>query len=92
MKNRVQYAWIVVAGLLVGCGGEMTPPTTPPAPTPLSVAEWRELPVGEKYDEATFDRLKLQDPKLKEDRNWARFMAETVVPERKKDLPGDLPG
>ncbi|MEX0820282.1 MAG: hypothetical protein WD070_11845 [Pirellulaceae bacterium] len=83
---------LLVASFAVGCGNEPTPGTTPPAPTPLSVAQWRELPVGEKYDEATFARLKMQDPRLQTDRGWHRFMAETVVPERKKDLPDDILG
>ena len=91
MRRTKCYALVVIANLIAGCAGEIKPPTTPPAPTPLSLADWRGLPVQEKYDETTFDRLKLQDPKLKNERNWTRFMVETVIPERKKDLPDDLP-
>ena len=58
---------------------------------PLTVDEWRELPVQTKYDETTFDRLRLHDPNLKNERHWNRFMVETIIPERKKDLPDDLP-
>lgn len=92
MKTMTLFTCIAIASVVVGCGGDVTPTTAPPAPTPLGIAEWRELPVAEKYDETTFDRLRLQDPKLKNDRNWARFMVETVIPERKRDLPDDLPG
>ena len=67
------------------------PPAMPPAPTPLSVDAWHELPVHEKYDESTFSRLRSQDPKLDNDRAWHRFMIETVIPARKRDLPDDLP-
>lgn len=92
MKEPFKCVWLVVACFAVGCGSDQTPPTAPPALTPLSVADWRGLPFNEKDDEATFDRLKLQDHKLKDDRAWHRFMVETVNPERKTDLPDDLPG
>jgi hypothetical protein len=48
------------------------------------------LPVTEKYDETTLERLKRNDPNLKTAHGWNRFMIETVVPERKKDLPDDF--
>ena len=87
-----RIAFLAIAAVLSGCGGNHhTNPKSPPAaPTPLSVADWRTLPASEKYDESTFQRLKLHDPKLKDERNWARFMKETVIAERRRDLPGDF--
>ena len=85
-----RIAGVVCLLALAGCG-DNGPPTLPPAPTPLNVQEWKSLEIQVKYDEATFDRLKLNDPKLKSDREWHRFMREVVVPERKKDIPG-VPG
>lgn len=77
--------------LVAGCGGQPAPSPMPDAPTPLSVAQWRDLPVNEKYDEATFQRLRLHDPNLNDERTWQQFMMETVIPERTKDLPDDFP-
>jgi len=91
MKSTVPFVCLTLAGIAIGCGSESPTPQTFTPPQPLSVAEWRELPTNEKYDEATFHRLKLQNPNLNNDRAWHRFMIETVIPERKQDLPDGLP-
>lgn len=71
-----------------GCGRTQGPPQ-PIAPlTPLSLAEWKKLPIDVKYDEATFERLKLADPKLQSEAAWNDFMMKVVIPERKVDIPG----
>ena len=88
--RSLSFACILGALVFAGCGDD-GPPTLPPAPTPLSVAEWKTLEIPIKYDEGTFDRLKMNDPKLQTDRGWDRFMREVIVPERKKDIPG-VPG
>ncbi|MEZ6090075.1 MAG: hypothetical protein R3C05_19015 [Pirellulaceae bacterium] len=81
--------------LIVGCGDEPTPgPFLGPLP-PLTVEQWRQLPVQEKYDESTFDRLREQDSNLQSERVWDKFMKEVVVPERTKDgipAPGQPAG
>ncbi|MEO8497618.1 MAG: hypothetical protein ABI614_21335, partial [Planctomycetota bacterium] len=92
VRKVMKILCVVVASAAIGCSGEPTPNEMPSAPTPLSVAEWQALPVVEKYDDAAFQRLKMQDAKLKNEREWHRFMVETVIPERKKDLPGDFAG
>jgi hypothetical protein len=85
-------ACLLMACLAAGCSSGSGPPSMPPSPTPLTLAEWRELPVVEKYDDATFSRLKMNDDKLNSERAWNRFMVETIIPERKKDLPDDFKG
>lgn len=72
---------------LIGCGSEPLP-TPSPEPTAISLAEWKALPIDEKYDGATLDRLRMSDPKLQNERAWNAFMAKEVIPERKRDIPG----
>jgi hypothetical protein len=74
--------------LLTGCGRTQQAPQPIQPPTALTVAEWKTLPVDLKYDEATFDRLKLADPKLQTEAGWNEFMLKVIVPERKIDIPG----
>lgn len=91
MTGRMIKIALLTAVFCVGCSAEPTIPTLPPAPTPLTVEQWKTLPISEKYDEATFERLKLQDSKLKSDREWEKFMKTVIIPERKIDIPG-IPG
>lgn len=89
MSLRACVLAAVIGCGLAGCGGsvpQQTPRDLPPR-APLSVEEWKQLPVSEKYDAASFERLRLHDPRLKSERAWDKFMAEVVVPERKKDIP-----
>lgn len=73
-----------VVGLLtvVGCGGS---PAPPPADVPLTVAEWKALPAEQKYQAEAYERLKLGEPKFKDERAWDQFFKSTVVPGRKKE-------
>lgn len=45
------------------------------------------LPIEEKYDAATFERLKDATPDPESPKAWDRFMREVIVPERKRDIP-----
>jgi hypothetical protein len=73
---------------LVGCSGQkFTPTLNPPPPTPLSLEEWKSLPISEKYDGVTFDRLRMNDPQLKSDAVWNDFMQRVIIPERNQDIP-----
>ncbi|WP_166822888.1 hypothetical protein [Thalassoroseus pseudoceratinae] len=47
---------------MFGCSGQPIESADDPVP-PLTVKAWRELPVEQKYDEATFSRLKDAAPK-----------------------------
>lgn len=91
MGRRYLTGACLVAALLVGCGRQLPPPRPLEPPTPLSLAEWKTLPVNLKYDESTFDRLKLADPKLQTERGWHEFMVNEIIPQRKIDIPG-MPG
>jgi hypothetical protein len=77
--------------ILIGCGPTQPPPQPLAAPTPLAVEEWKKMPVDLKYDETTFERLKLAEPKLQTEAGWNEFMMKVVIPERKVDIPG-IPG
>jgi hypothetical protein len=74
----------LILGGAWGCGGADPVPDGPPSP--LTIQEWSTLPVEEKYEPETFERLKDGDTKLKSPAAWDRFMAEVVVPERNKDI------
>ena len=84
----IRFAPVVLGGVLfvLGCGGDVVDESNGPPP-PLTVEAWKELPIQEKYDAATFERLKDADPKLKSPREWDKFMRGVVVPERKVDIP-----
>jgi hypothetical protein len=87
-------AWaLVLSGLLAvtstGCGSVTLP--EPPEAGPLTVDDWKDLDPSEKYDPATFDRLKRHDPKLKSEEAWEQFMRKVVIPERKVDMPDSIP-
>ncbi len=86
---RLLSLWIIVIAL--GCDGEPKPPQPLVKPPPLTVQEWKALPVEEKYDEATFQRLREADKNLHSDRVWQKFMKDVILPERKIDIPG-VPG
>lgn len=83
---------VTLAGLwfAIGCAGNVTPPQ-PSSQPPLTIEQWKNLPVEEKYDEAILQSLRDAAPNLRADRNWQRFLREVVLPERKRDIPG-IPG
>lgn len=87
MHQLIRLTLLALVVFAVGCGREPNEPRDLEAPTPISVTEWKELPVEEKYQPETFERLKLNDPKLRSDRAWHYFMIKVVVPERRKDIP-----
>jgi hypothetical protein len=70
---------------LAGCSGKST--DAPPAAAPLTVDEWHKLPPEEKYEIETFERLKLGNPKLQNQRAWDQFTRSVILPSRKRDLP-----
>ncbi|QDU30057.1 hypothetical protein ETAA8_51760 [Anatilimnocola aggregata] len=92
MKASIQIALALVcfvSVILAGCDGTPKPPASLPTQTALSVDEWKKMTdIPEKYDGVTLDRLRMADPRLKNERAWQAFMKQNVIPERKKDIPG----
>jgi hypothetical protein len=89
VKLRTGLLGAALSIALAGCGGPARPGPAPPA-TPLTLSEWRALDVEKKYEPETFERLKLADPRLKDERAWGRFFASVIAPERRKEIPIDL--
>lgn len=70
---------------ILGCGSE--PETAQVNEEAITVESWKALDVDVKYEPEIFDRLKLNEPRLSNERNWDRFMRDVIVPERRKDIP-----
>lgn len=69
---------MLILGLAIGCGSSQ--PATNPAEEPLSLSDWKKMPVAEKYKVTTFERLKTGNPNLQEAEAWDQFLEETVGP------------
>ena len=83
-----RFVALFVACLLLGCSGE-SDSTANRNDEPITVEAWMKLEAHEKYAPETFERLKKNDPALRDEYNWDQFMREFVVPERRKDIPTD---
>ena len=86
--NKIYWTWIIGLLwliLLVGCGQPGQEVTFDSHP--LTIEEWNQLQVEEKYELATLERLRANDSKLKSEHNWGVFMRKVVVPQRKLDIP-----
>jgi hypothetical protein len=75
---------LAVAFGLAGCGGKPTAETPPP----LTVADWKALPVDQKYTPEALERLKRGDPKLETPEGWEAFSRTALAEARKKDFAG----
>jgi len=54
----------------------------------LLLDDWKKMDdIMLKYEPITFDRLRAGDPKLKDDKEWNRFMETVIMPARKIDIP-----
>ena len=85
---HLRLACLAMIGImgLTGCGSEET--TAAYVPTkPITVEEWKTLPIAIKYDPSTFDKLRQSDAKLRSKKAWDRFFRTVIVAERRKDLP-----
>ncbi len=80
--NRLSILILVATLTLAGCGRPMAS-----RPAPLSVSDWRALPVDKKYTAEALERLKEGDPKLQTPEGWEAFSRTTLAQERKKDFP-----
>jgi hypothetical protein len=77
---------MVLTLALAGCGGGGAAATG--ADVPLTVADWKALPVESKYSAETLERLKKGDPNLATADGWETFQKTVIAPSRKKDFPG----
>jgi hypothetical protein len=82
MKLAIALLLLAAVGL-AGCGGRPVGPSS----APLSVAEWKAMPVGQKYTADTLERLKAGDPKLGTPEGWEAFSRTTLREARKNDFP-----
>lgn len=82
MKRMI--ALFALAGVLglAGCGGKSANP-----PAPLSIAEWKTMPVDQKYTSEALERLKEGEPQLQTAEGWEAFSRTTLAENRKKDFP-----
>lgn len=79
----MRLVFLVGVLTLVGCGRP-----APAMPGPLTVDEWKTLPVADKYTAETFERLKAGQPVLETPEGWKAFERTTLIQARKKDFPG----
>lgn len=86
LRVRLLVGAIFLSGAL-GCEAGSSAPADDERP--LTFEDWKAMPAEAKYRGATFERLKLGDPKLQDDRAWDKFQREVVLPARKKDPPPD---
>lgn len=80
-------AILMAVGLQAGCGGAAAPKAGAGSTAPLTVADWKVLPVDQKYTLDTLERLKQGDPSLQTAEGWEAFQKTVVMPARKKDFP-----
>jgi len=85
----MRTATLILALAAAGCGGGGTADTPPVAP--LTVADWKNLPVEQKYQPEALERLKKGDPNLDTAEGWEAFQKTVVGPARKKDFPQGTP-
>lgn len=82
---RTLIFMLCLSAFAAGCAGSHSE-SAPPAP--LTVADWRTMPVDQKYTPEAIERLKAGDPKLQTPEGWESFQKTVVLPSRKKDFPG----
>ncbi|PQO38909.1 hypothetical protein C5Y96_03290 [Blastopirellula marina] len=87
MRAFIYWLTCVFLTSLLACSENAPQTALPTEPTALTVDQWKQLPVGEKYDEATLERLRMEEKSLQSGRSWKKFMNEVVMPEMKKDIP-----
>lgn len=84
MTARIALLILTIALALTGCGKKSSKTE---ASAPLTVAEWKCMPVDQKYLPETLERLKAGDPNLNTPEGWEEFQRTVVAPSRKQDFP-----
>lgn len=81
--------FLLIAPLLftTGCTGDSSVESASTADrSPITVEQWKLLPNDQKFDPATYDRLKAKDPSLKKEDNWEELMNEVIAPALKENV------
>jgi hypothetical protein len=86
MLTQKSLFLLLVLMTVIGCG--KTDPVPSAEEKPLTLEQWKTLPVQEKYEVDTFERLKQGEPKFREQREWDKFARDTLMPAKKRDFPG----
>jgi hypothetical protein len=87
--KRFEVLFFLMLGFTVpGCGGRANGTTEALATGPLTLEEWKALPVERKYEPETFERLKKADKQLQSSSGWDRFLKTVIIPHRQKEIPG----
>lgn len=89
MRATIGLLALVTAIALVGCG-EKPVEADAALTAPLSVEQWKGLPVETKYEVSTLERVKDGDPKFQQQREWDKFLRTVVNPARKKEAPNGM--
>ncbi len=88
MTRYLLALFVLSLTVALGCGGGVKEPTgPPPAPTPLTMEEWKTLPIVDKYDEGTYERIRMQYPELQNEQAWYDYMMREIMPQRNIDIP-----
>lgn len=83
MTSFMRLGSAVMVFAVLGCGSA----PHDQGPVPLTVAEWKKLPVAERYTPQTFERLKAGDPTLVDAEGWEKFSRTVLIPQRLRDFP-----
>jgi len=86
MRLSATILFVVVCLCAAGCGRKTADFAV--SLNPLSVNEWKAMPVEQKYEIESFERLKLGNPRLQRQQEWDQFSRTVIVPSRQRDLPG----
>jgi len=83
--RRLSWAVMCTVAMTAGCSSEQPAPTLPEGP--LTIAEWKELPIEIKFEEEGLKRLREGTPELQDDAAFQKFQETTLKEELKKDAP-----
>lgn len=93
MLRPVVLSLLLFPVVLTGCsssdsGVEIGKPSVLAEKPALSIEDWKAMTdITEKYDGATLERLRSDNPELESDKAWAKFEKEVIGPSLVKDRP-----
>ena len=78
---------LTLLGLLLVCGLAGCSQPVDDEPQPITIAQWKKLPLKDKYTPETLERLKIGTPALQTPEGWESFSRTVVASTRQKDFP-----